>query len=251
MDTTTLARKEKKQEAVVATTPDQLLALAVDKNIDIDKLEKLLAMKERWEAQQAKKAFFNSLSDFQIECPDLRKTKKVFFEMKTGGTTEYFYAPLADIDRQIKQPLKNRGLTKRWEISDTGAEIKVTCIITHVDGHSERTTMTATPDTSGSKNPIQARGSAIEYMKRYTLTSALGITTADSDIDGRMPELDIDKLHKQYMDLYSQIVLMDEGFRTPGDPDNWQADRTPSLYVRAIGKARQLLMKLSKEQSHD
>lgn len=247
----TLTKHETSELVPQATTPDQLLALAINKDLDIDKLAKLMELQREYNAGLAKKSFFSALSDFQIECPDLRKTKKVFFETKTGGATEYYYAPLADIDRQIKQPLKDCGLTKRWEVLDNAGEIKVTCIITHIDGHSERTTMTANPDTSGSKNPIQARGSAIEYMKRYTLTSALGITTADTDIDGRMPELDIDKLHKEYMNLFNQIVLMDDSFRTPGNPDNWETERTPALYVRAIGKARQILAKLSKEQSHD
>jgi hypothetical protein len=75
--------------------------------------------------------------------------------------------------------------------------------------------------------------------------AALGITTADQDIDGRLPELDIDKLHNQYMELFEKIVAKDEKFRTPGDPDNWAADRTPQLYVQAIGKARQILAKLT------
>lgn len=224
---------------VQATTPDQLLSLAVSTNMDLDKLEKLLAMKERWDAIQAQKAFFAALGEFQIQCPEIRKAKEVNF-----GNTKYFYAPLADIDRQIKKPLKDCGLTKRWEIQEPDENIEVTCIINHLDGHSERTSLKAKPDVSGSKNPIQARGSAIEYMKRYTLIGALGLTTADSDIDGRMPELDIDKLHTQYMDLYNQIVLKDESFRTIGDPDNWETDRTANLYVAAIGKARQRLAQL-------
>lgn len=223
-----------------AATPDQLLAMAINQNLDLEKLEKLMALQERWQAGLAKKAFFNALTEFQNDCPDLRKTKEVSF-----GQTKYHYAPLGDIDRQIKALLKEHGLSKRWEIADSNNVIKVKCIITHLDGHSEATEMEATADTSGSKNAIQAKGSAIEYMKRYTLIGALGLTTADQDIDGRMPELDIDKLHKTYMDLYNQIILKDESFRTPGDPDNWQADRTPGLYVKAIGRARQVLAKLT------
>jgi hypothetical protein len=233
------------ENQIQATTPDQLLTLAVDKNLDIDKLEKLLAMKERWDKEQARKDFFSALSDFQIECPELRKTKKVSFNTKSGGLTEYNYAPLADIDRQIKKVMKDKGLSKRWEITDVNGKTKVTCLITHVNGHTERTEMESASDESGGKNAIQAKGSAIEYMKRYTLIGALGLTTADTDIDGRMPELDIDKLHKQYMELYEKIVAKDEKFRTPGDPDNWNTDRTPQLYVQAIGKARQMLAKLT------
>lgn len=230
---------EKEHVQIQATTPDQLLALAINKDLDIDKLAKLMELQKQHNEDLARKAFFSALSDFQIDCPELRKTKEVFF-----GTTKYFYAPLADIDRQIKEPLKKNGLTKRWEIQDNGEDIEVTCLITHVDGHSEKTGMKAKPDASGSKNPIQARGSAIEYMKRYTLIGALGLTTADTDIDGRMPELDIDKLHKQYMEIYNQIIQKDSTLSTTMNPDNWAAERTPALYVKAIGKARQVLAKL-------
>jgi hypothetical protein len=238
----TLARKEKKNDAVAvqATTPDQLLALAINKDLDIDKLAKLMELQRDYNADLARKAFFSALSDFQIDCPEIRKGKEVSF-----GNTKYSYAPLADIDRQIKKTLKDNGLSKRWEIQDSGEDIEVVCIITHVDGHFERTGMRAKPDGSGSKNPIQARGSAIEYMKRYTLIGALGLTTTDTDIDGRLPELDVDKLHKQYMELFNKIVEKDPNFRTPGDPDNWDLDRTAKVYVAAIGKARQILAKLS------
>lgn len=229
---------------IQATTPDQLLALAVDKDLDIDKLEKLMLMKERWDAAQAKKAFLNALTNFQEQCPDLRKTKRVEFDTR-AGKAEYNFAPLGDIDRQIKKLMKDNGLSKQWRIKDEGTKIKVACIISHVDGHSESTEMEAESDMSGSKNAIQGKGSAIKYMQRYTLEGALGLTTADQDIDGRMPEMDIDKLHKEYMKLYNEILLLDESFRTPGDPDNWQADRTPGLYVAAIGKARKRLASLT------
>jgi len=139
-------------------------------------------------------------------------------------------------------------LTKNWKIFDEAGKIKVVCIITHTSGHSESTEMQADADMSGAKNPIQGKGSAIEYMKRYTLVGALGLTTTDSDIDGRLPELDIDKLNKQYMELFNQIIVKDASMRTAMDPDNWAADRTPDLYLKAIGKARQILAKLTPQK---
>lgn len=226
-----------------ATTPTELISLALQNNVDIDKLERLLAMKERWDKEQARKAFFTSLAEFQIECPELRKAKKVSFTTQKGQT-EYHYAPLADIDRQIKPVMKKCGLTKRWEISDVSGKTKVKCLITHTTGHTETTEMESASDDSGSKNPIQAKGSAIEYMKRYTLIGALGLTTADSDIDGRLPEMDIDKLHKTYMELYNQIAPKKPELSTPMNPDNWAGDRSAELYVQAIAKARKILATL-------
>jgi hypothetical protein len=220
--------------------PVDLISQAINKGLTGNELEKLLSLQERWEANQARKAFFEAFTNFQSECPDLRKTKEVSF-----GNTKYNYAPLADVTRQIGKVLKQHDLSYRWEINDTEKEIKVSCLISHIDGHTERTTMTASPDTSGSKNPIQARGSAIEYLKRYTLIGALGISTADTDIDGRLPELDVDKLHKTYMEVFNSIMLKDQSMRTQLDPDNWNTERTADLYVKAIGKARQILAKLT------
>ena len=234
------------QELTQASTPTDLLSQAIDKGLGVEELGKLMQLQERWEANQARKQFFESFTKFQSEAPDLRKTKQVKFETKAGPPTEYHYAPLGDICKQLNKTLKANDLSYRWEIQDDEKTIKVTCLISHVAGHTERTTMTASPDTSGSKNHIQARGSAIEYMKRYTLIGALGLSTTDSDIDGRLQEVDIDKLHAQYMDIFNQIILKDPSLRSSMDPDNWKTERTGAIYIKAIGKAREILGNLTK-----
>jgi hypothetical protein len=48
--------------------------------------------------------------------------------------------------------------------------------------------LTSGPDTSGSKNPIQALGSAVSYLQRYTLLSLAGLATEDQDDDGATAE---------------------------------------------------------------
>jgi hypothetical protein len=50
-------------------------------------------------------------------------------------------------------------------------------------GHKIETSIEAGSDTSGSKNAIQAIGSTISYLKRYTLENVLGLS-ADEDNDG-------------------------------------------------------------------
>lgn len=219
-------------------TPTGLIEQAIQKGLGVAELEKLVALQERWEERQARKAFFDAFTKFQAECPDLRKTKQVSFQQ-----VNYKYAPLADITRQIGQLLKTHGLSYRWEIQDTKEEIKVSCLVTHIDGHTETTTMMANPDTSGAKNQIQARGSAIEYLKRYTLIGALGLSTADTDTDGRIVEYDIDKLHHDYMNIYTEIISIDPTL-TKMDPDNWKIERSGKAYVKATGEARKVLLDL-------
>lgn len=168
--------------------PSALLQLAVQQNLDIDKLEKLMELQERWQAQQARKEFLSAVSQFQAICPTLEKTKRVEFTNKAGYKTKYSYASLGDIVESIKKPLSDKGLSFRWEIQDTENKLTVTCIVSHLLGHSEKTTMSAAKDDSGGKNEIQQRGSSITYLQRYTLIAALGISTADEDVDGQKDE---------------------------------------------------------------
>jgi hypothetical protein len=228
--------------------PAQLLTLAVDKDLDVEKLSKLMDLQRQWQAEQNRKAFFEAFIEFQTECPDIRKTKGVSF----GGaqTPTYHYAPLADIVRQIKPFEKKCGFSHRWEFNDTKDELKVTCLLTHKDGHTERTTMQSSPDVSTGKNSIQARGSAIEYLKRYTLIGALGLSTTDSDIDGRIGEYetDVDKLHKTFMETYDQVILIDPNLNK-WNPDNWLIERTGKNYIKAIGEIRKILFELQKKKA--
>lgn len=168
---TTLSTAEQSQ-------PMRLMELAITNNASVENLERLMALQERWEAGEAKKAFYAALSKFQMNCPRIEKRKQGH---------NYKYAPLGDIVAQIKSTLNECGLSFRFEQSHADG-IEVTCVLTHNAGHSERTTMSVQPDTSGSKNSIQAIGSAVTYGQRYTLIGALGITTADEDIDGRLPQ---------------------------------------------------------------
>ena len=166
----------------VAQTPFALMTIAVERGAQVDQLEKLMALHERWEAEQARKAFHTARARFQSLCPEITKDS-------TGGGSsfKYRYASLPGIIRTVKQPLAECGLTFHWEFDDKGKEhlIEVTCILSHCDGHSERNSMSAAPDDSGAKNEIQQRGSAATYLQRYTLIGVLGIATANEDDDGK------------------------------------------------------------------
>lgn len=229
-----------KQESL---NPAQLLTLAVDKDLDIEKLGKLMELQKIWQADQARKAFFSALSKFQSEVPEIRKSKSVAF-----NEVKYNYAPLADVVRQIKDSCRDFGLSYRWEISDTKEEIKVTCLVTHIDGHTEQTTMTANPDDSGKKNKIQQRGSSIEYLKRYTLIGALGLSTTDSDVDGQTPEISLDILHKVYMDEYNKLIQIDSKY-SKWHTDNWKSEPSQKLYLKAIGEIRKKLIEVTPKEA--
>ncbi|KKL13285.1 hypothetical protein LCGC14_2527300, partial [marine sediment metagenome] len=163
--------------ALVESGPSRLLEMAIQQNLDIDKLERLVVMKERWDAQQAKKTYYGAMARFQNLLPALEKDKHVHYETKTGAVIDYDHTSLGSIKRQIQDHAAECGLSYRWEFNDGPDLMEVTCIITHVDGHSERSSQSAPTDTSGHKNTIQGRQSTRTYLERSTVVGALGLMT--------------------------------------------------------------------------
>jgi len=152
---------------------------ATSPDFDVAKLEKLFDVKERWERAEAHKAFVAAVAAFKKNPPEIIKSKLVAF-----GNTKYHHATLDQVCSVIGEALGAHGLSHRWSVEQDERAIRVSCIITHELGHSETVTMSATPDTSGQKNAIQAIGSAVSYLQRYTLLAATGLAAKEYDDDG-------------------------------------------------------------------
>lgn len=166
-------------------TPMAMLATALERGASMDVLEKLMGLQERWEANEARKAFDAAIADAKAEIPPIVKSRTVDYETKNSGRTTYRHEDLAGIAKIVDPILSRNGLSYRYRVtSNVNEPIRVTCIIAHRLGHSEETTLTAGADNSGSKNSIQAIGSTITYLQRYTLKAALGLAAAADD-DGK------------------------------------------------------------------
>lgn len=163
-----------------SVTPMQLLQVAMSQNADIGKLEKLMELQLRWESNEAKKAFISAMNAFKADPPDIIKNKRVAYK-----DVAYTYATLANVCDQVTGALSKHGISHRWRTEQSDSLIRVTCILTHEMGHSEETTLSAGPDQTGSKNAIQALGSAVKYLQRYTLLAATGLEAGDEDNDGQ------------------------------------------------------------------
>ena len=180
MESVTIQKTPTAYEVAPVKGPERLLELAIEKGADVSQLTQLLDLQQRWDAEQARKAYFIAKAKFQSLCPAIDKDKTVKF-----GNTEYKHASLPHIANTIRDVLAQCGLSYDWKFSDSEGGLTATCVLSHVDGHSESNAMTAPADDSGSKNIIQQLGSTSTYLQRYTLIGALGLTTADEDDDGR------------------------------------------------------------------
>lgn len=168
----------------LAGTPAYMLQLAVEQGADLAKLEKLMDLQERWEANQAKKSYLAALAEFKKDPP---KVIKDLVNKQYGSK----YSSLANLVNTVNESLGKYGLNAAWDF-DQATGIKVTCSLSHVMGHKESVCLQAPPDTSGSKNPIQQIKSTITYLQSVTFSAVTGIVagdaTADDDGNGSDPK---------------------------------------------------------------
>lgn len=183
-----------------SVTPMDMIQMAIQKGTDIDQMEKLMNLQERWEANEAKKQYVNAMAKFRKICPKIGKTKEAHNSM---------YAGLAETIDQIKEQMSESGLAHSWQTSQTDNVITVTCSITHIGGHSSQTSLSGEPDTSGSKNKIQAVGSTVAYLERYTLFAALGLASGDMDSSGDSPTEYISKEQSEALRTLAEEVGAD------------------------------------------
>lgn len=167
-----------------AVTPMDMIDRAVSSGASVEALEKLMALQERWEANQGRKAFDNAIAAAKAEIPSITKNRKVDFTT-AKGRTNYEYEDMAGIAAIVDPILSKFGLSYRFRTAQSGQVVSVTCVLSHRDGYSEETTLETPKDDSGNKNHIQAVGSAVTYLQRYTLKSALGLA-ASKDEDGKI-----------------------------------------------------------------
>ena len=184
-----------KTKEVVVKTPSDMIALAVQSGADLEKLEKLLTLQERWDANEAKKAYHKAMSLFKENPPSIEKDKTVRYK-----DVKYNHASLANVTSKINKALSIYGLSASWSLKQNG-QISVTCKITHEQGYSEETTITAPSDTSGSKNSIQAIGSTISYLERYTILALTGLATEEMEDDGRKSGVELISLEEKNLIL--------------------------------------------------
>lgn len=117
----------------------------------------------------------------------LLAARQGFDKIAKDGKGQYGkYATLGSVLRAVEPALTANGLMI-LQPPDIHEQAGVPCICTilvHETGQAIESWYPIKPDTSGSKNELQAEGSGISYQRRYALCSLLGIAWGDDD-DGQ------------------------------------------------------------------
>lgn len=168
-----------------------LLQQAVAKGVDVDSLSKLLDLHERMADRLAAQEFAAALAAFQEACPPIAKRSEAVVSTKSGGQYRFRYAELDEIARTVRPLLAKHGLSYSWDsaLGGTGATIKATCVLRHVNGHCVTASFEApTESLTQAMSAQQKHAAALTYARRQSLIQVLGLTTADPDLDGASHE---------------------------------------------------------------
>lgn len=160
---------------IAEMTPMQMAYQLIQSGADFQSVREMLALSKELAADQAKRAFDAAVASAKAEIGPVAKNAK--------GHNNKLYANFAAYAAAVDPVLSKYGLSYRFRTEQTD-RITVTCILSHKDGHSEENSISGPADNSGSKNAIQAIGSTLTYLQRYTLIQALGLAASDDD-DGQ------------------------------------------------------------------
>lgn len=163
---------------------ESMIMTAIKQKVDPTTMERFLLMRKELKAEYAKEQFDQAMAKFQMECPEIKKTKHV---KNNSGKELYAYAPIDEIVRQAKEAISRNGLnytikTETRENDKKGTLVKSICIVKHIAGHSEESSMEV---PLGNKTDImsnsQVIAAAATFSKRYAFCNAFGIMTGDED----------------------------------------------------------------------
>lgn len=191
-----MSKKRMAKAALVrrpAATPEELAAnpalmferLAKDKHVDVNKLERLIAMQERIMAVNAKAAFDADFAVMAPTIPAIPKNGRIVVDSGPGQRATP-YSTNEDIQKVLRPILAAHGfaISFRTEYPEKGL-IRIVGVLTHRQGHTRESLFESAGDDSGKKNKIQAIGSTISYGHRYTTKDLLNITEQGEDDNGK------------------------------------------------------------------
>lgn len=177
---------------------------ARDPAVDIDKLERLFALRERMVAEEKKTAYNAAMSIVQA------KIKPVYRDAMNQSTNSA-YARLESISDAITPIYTAEGFALSFDTGDSpkADHIRIICEVMHSAGHSALKHFDLALDNVGIKgNPnktaIQASGSTISYGRRYLKLMVFDVVLTNEDNDGQAPE---PKVHETKGDALNVVPI--------------------------------------------
>ena len=192
----------------------QIAALVVNPDIPDSRLDRLFALQKELIADQRRMAFSDALARASANFGEVKRSGRMVVYSKehrkyadehdgkyppnAKPIQDTPYAKFEDVVAAVVPALSSEGLHVSYEpeekilslTNEQGIKVDslvfvVTGIMTHSGGFEKRVPTPSLPiDTSGSKNPIQARKSTVSYGRKMALELLTGVSSRDEDDDG-------------------------------------------------------------------
>lgn len=196
-----VARHEEQSVIPISDAPmvAMIERIVMDPSIPIDRLEQMMAMKERMEDRarttakedrdfEARKAYFGAMSACQKKLPVVVKSQR-------NSHTNSNYADLAAIEAQAMPIIHDHGFGVSFQpdgYNDNG-ELRILWEISHNEGYVRNGVGEIPVDGAGTggkvnKTGTQAFGSTATYGRRYLLCMLFNISTGDDRDGNKVPD---------------------------------------------------------------
>lgn len=178
---------------------------ASDQRVDVDKLERLMAMRERMEAKHAETAFNVAMKNAQAE---MRPVGADALNPQTRSK----YATYAKLDSVLRPIYTKHGFSLSFDEDDSpkADHIRVICYVAHEAGHTRTYRKDMPADGKGAKGgdvmtKTHATGAAASYGARYLLKGIFNIAVGEEDKDGNAPE-NASTISEEQIDILRDLI---------------------------------------------
>jgi hypothetical protein len=166
----------------------ELRAIALDPNTDVERMKGILDIQERLMTKQAESLFNQAYMRLQEKLPRIKKDGSVEYKNKKTSELEkaFDFAKWESIDSIIRPLLKEEGFALSFTSKEraAGGGAIITGVLMHVAGHTMEASMPLPLDSSGGKGDLQGMGSTLSYGKRYCTIQLLNLVFEGDDDDG-------------------------------------------------------------------
>lgn len=159
---------------------------ASDPAVDIDKMERLIAMQERIQARDAEMAFNIAMNAAQAEMRPIAANA-------SNPQTRSRYATFDKLDRVLRPIYTAHGFSHSFDEGDSPKpeHVRVLCYLSHVSGHTRTYHRDMPADGKGAKGgdvmtKTHAAGAAGSYGARYLLKGIWNVAVGEEDDDGNV-----------------------------------------------------------------
>ena len=157
---------------------------ARDPNVDIDKMQRLMEMREKMQAQSAERAFNEAMKAAQSEMRTIGADAN-------NSQTKSKYATYAKLDAVLRPIYTKHGFSVSFDEADSPKPEHIRCLayVAHDAGHTRTYRKDMPADGKGAKGgdvmtKTHATGAAASYGQRYLLKGIFNVAVGEEDNDG-------------------------------------------------------------------